>query len=253
VKKALLVVAATALFAAILNPSGAGAGVTGGTGQVTMVHAATYDAGQNFPVTVCVDGDVLLEEFNTTDIAGPVPVTAGEYDVTIFNPPQNDCTGVPAIQGTLGVAPGANLTAMAYWGPEGPALAVLTNDDRCVEPGNSRVTSRHAAGVGPVDLTVGGAVVLSNLAPGGQASLDVPAGDYAGAQLVLAGTEDLVLDLGTTTVVAGFHLVAYYYGGADGEVGVFTDEIPLDTCAQPVETTTTAAAPTATARPAFTG
>jgi hypothetical protein len=252
VKRPLLVLAAAALVAALLAPTTAGAGQSEG-GQVTIVHAATFDAGTNFPVTVCVDGEVFLEEFNTTDIAGPVDLPAANYDVQIFAPPQADCDGAADIQGDLGVAPGADLTAMAYWGPEGPALAVLNNDSTCVDPGNGRVTARHAAGAGPVDVTVSGAVVLSNLAPGGQASLDVPAGDYPGVEVVLAGTQDLVLDLGTITVVEGVNLVAYVYGGGDGEVGVFTDEIPLQPCAQPLEPTTTAAAPETVSRPTFTG
>jgi hypothetical protein len=249
-RKPLFALTAAALLAALLIPA-ANAGVAG-SGEVTIVHAATFDAGTDFPVTVCVDGEVLIEEFNTTDIEGPLTLPAATYNVQIFAPNQTDCVGDPALAADITVADGDDVTVMAYWGPEGPAVTVLENDTSCVEAGQGRVTARHAAGAGPVDVTVGGAAVLSGLAPGGQASLDVPAGAYPGVEVVLAGTTDVVLDLGTVTAVENVNLVAYVYGGADGDVGVFTDEIPLETCPEPI-TPTTAAPPAQVATPRITG
>lgn len=249
-----IVMAAFAALVLVFTPAPAS---SQDTGLVTIVHAATFDAESNLPVTVCVDGEVLIPVFNTTDIEGPVELPAGEYDVTIFNPTQADCAGEPVISGTLQVAAGSDSTAMAYWGPEGPDLAQLTNDTTCVDPGNGRVTARHAAAAGPVDVVVDGTPVLSGLAPGAQASVDVPAGDYSGVQVVAAGTEDVVLDIGTITVTESNNLIAYVYGGADGAVGVFTDEVEV--CEEAVATTSTtsttapATAAAAATRPTFTG
>jgi hypothetical protein len=252
VKRPLFIISVLALAAALFTAAPAGAGLAGPQGNVTLVHALTFDAGTNIPVSVCVDDQVLLEEFNTTDIVGPVPLEVGTYNVEIFDPPQADCAGTPDLQADLTIGDGDDITVMAYLPVSGPALAVFDNDTSCVDPGNGRVTARHGAAPSPVNVRAGGAVVISNLASGEEAVLDIPAGSYSEVDVVRSADGEVVLDVGTVNVPEAANLVIYVYGGSDGEVGYFTDEIPLVVCEQPTTTTTTTtAAPVA--RPAFTG
>ncbi len=115
---------------------------------------------------------------------------------------------------------------------------------------------------GPVDIVgdVNGVTttVISGLAEGAQETVDLPGGlTVTNANVVLAGTETVVIPLGDQTFDAGSHYVIYAAGGNDGDAGVFPDVIAMDPCEVPVEPTTpTTAAPAAaavTAAPAFTG
>ncbi|MEZ5136938.1 MAG: hypothetical protein R2699_18305 [Acidimicrobiales bacterium] len=156
---------------------------------------------------------------------------------------------------------GADLTAMAAWDVTADAatIAVVSDDVACVEDGSGRVTARHAADVGTVDVLADGGVLFAGLPNLGQASGDVPAATYA---VGIAPTGSLTPVIGPVDlpVPAAIDTQVYAYGGVEGPAGVFIVEAPLTVCAVPIQTTTTtaptptttAAAP-ATVTPSFTG
>lgn len=258
--KRIVPLAAAVLLAIALTPATAGAGLGGGgTGMVTIVHDATYDAEEPFPVTLCVDGAVFAggqgqDPFEWGDILGPVELTATDYEVEIFVGAVADCTGTPAIgPETLTVTPGADVTAAAIWTSAGPALTVWPNDSSCYEPETStRLTVRHGADTGGQAVDVVGTVdgseitIVSGLAEGAQETVDLPGGIAAtGVAVVPAGGGAPLITLGDLTLAAGTHYVVYAGGGNDGGAGVFVDEIAMEPC--PVTTTTTAPTTTTTA------
>lgn len=243
--KALALGAILALGLALAAP--AGAGLTEGSGELTIVHAATFDAGDPFPVTLCIDGDIVNDDFEVGDIIGPDTTPAGTYDVDIFTGAgKPDCTGLPQLSTTVEVQDGDDLTVMAYWDNaefNGPALTVLDNDNDCTEPGEGRLTARHAADAPAVNVVADAqstspVEIFSDLENGQQATTDLAADTYPDVEVQQASDDSLVVDLGDVTITEAEQLVVYVIGGADGDVGFFTDTIDEDTCDQPTTTTT---------------
>jgi hypothetical protein len=252
--KRLILLFAVALGIAVL-PATPVAGQD--TGAVTIVHAATYDAGQSLTVTLCVDDEVLDGSFETEEILGPLDLAPGTYDVEIFIGADQDCAeGTADIQADLEVAAGDDITAAATWPSTGPTIVVWDNDSECIEAGQSRVTVRHAADSQgqPVDVgaEVGGArtILVSDLGEGEQQTIEVPAGTTAVDTQIFLNDEP-VADLGDLgPFEEGTQYVVYAIGGNDGDIGAFVDVIEEEVCDEP--TTTTTAAPTTTARAAAT-
>jgi hypothetical protein len=255
----LAVVAAVAI--GLLPAANSGAAGTD-TGLVTIVHDATYDASAPFPVTLCIDDEVVDGNFTWGDIIGPVELPAATYAVDIYAGVDQPCSGPPAISGDLVVAAGDNITAAAIWTSQtqGPALVVWPNDSSCVAAGQGRVTVRHGADTGgPVDIVVivdgVESTPIVGLAEGAQASVDVPAPlDATSVKVVAAGGGATLIDIGPMTFPAGVNTVVYAGGGNDGAAGVFGDTIDLTTCATPTTPSIPPpAAQPATLTPAFTG
>jgi hypothetical protein len=262
--KRLMLLAAVALGVAVL-PATPVAGQD--TGAVTIVHAATYDAGDPnaeppdpaapLVVTLCVDDEVVDGSFELGDSIGPLDLAPGTYDVEVFIGADQDCAeGTADIQADLEVAAGDDVTAAAVWTSltQGPSIVVWENDPECVEPDQARVTARHGAYTdGPVDIgaEVGGArtILFSDLGEGEQETIEVPSGTTAvDTQIFL--NDAPIADLGDLGPLAGGTAYdVYAVGGADGNVGAFVLS-GANPCDEP--TTTTTAAPTTTARAAAT-
>ena len=229
----------------------AGAGVA--TATVTVAQMATYSAGNNFPLTVCIDGDILAEDVASGTLVEPTIVAAGIHDIVFVQ--GDDCNDEsPFIEGSFEASAGADITVMSYWG-EGRGIGVFDNDPTCVPVGTSRVTVRNAAPP-TVDyvLTPDGGeptALVSDLATGEQGVGEPPAGHYTDRRFVDAGTTDTVVAFGPTDLESGEDGVLYLYGGADGSsgYGYYAGENPCDpttpttpTTAAPATTTTTSAA-----------
>ena len=264
--KRIALIAVAALVAVGLVPATAGAGTdTGtGTGQVTIVHDATYNAPTDpFTVTVCAGGEVIDGDFNWGETIGPLTLPASTIPVAIYGGADAPCEGEPAIGGDLIIEAGDDITVAAVWlsGEGQPSIAIWENDSSCFDEGQGRLTARHGAAIGTVDVigTIAGSeqVIISNLEEGAQSIIDVPGGLVVeDAAIVATGTGDVLIPLGDITTVPGFNIVVYAGGGADGDADVFNGLIELEPCEVPVEpttTTTTAAAQPAVVTPAFTG
>lgn len=253
---------AAALGAALIPFAPAGAQ---DTGTVYIAHGIDVGGGLGgFPVTVCVNNDIIDDDFRTGEVIGPVELPAGTYEAEVFAGTVANCDGTPAIAASIPVTAGTNATAMAYWAvgaEQGPSLALLPNPVDCTEAGEGRVVARHAAGAPPVDVLADGSPLFTGLANGEQDSADVPAGTYSVDVIVPPDTpvlEDIPL-----TVTEGQVSIAYVIGNVDGPPTAFVQEIPVEECPAPTTTTTTTttlvttttAAPIrpATVTPTFTG
>jgi hypothetical protein len=226
--------------------------------QVYVVHAIDLESGVgSTPVTVCVDGAQTLTDFRTGDVAGPLELPAGTYNVQVFAGADVPCDDdvAPVIDEDVDVPGGQNLSLIAAPDAEGRyGLVALPNPVECYDAPNGRVTARHMAIAPPVNVRLGEVPVIENLANGEQQSLDVPAGPYADINVVLAADGSPVIDIGTIDVVEGQALIAYVIGGGNQEISVFTQTLDLEPCEEPVEPTTTPApAPAPAAAPRLTG
>ncbi len=156
-------------------------------------------------VDVYVNGTALTTGFNTGEIAGPVKLTAGSYDVALFaaqaKAPEAsaDRTDKPLISQkvTVGAQPA---TLVAHLDDKGqPTLTAFKEDLSAVAPGQSRVVLRNLMADGAVDASVNGTIVGS-IAAGQEVSAVVPAGT---AKIEFVGDDGKVLTSANVTVGDG--------------------------------------------------
>jgi hypothetical protein len=253
--KRLIVLVAFVLGAVLLPSTVVDAGMA--TGSVTFVNAITYDAENDMPMTICVDGDLIVEDLSTTEFFGPVDIAAGTYVVDFMQ--DTDCADDPFASGSVTIEPGADATIMGWWGVEGRDVTLFDNDLSCTE--SSRFTLRHGAATDAVDMSVtpdGGSSteVISDLAPGDQQAADLAVGAYEGGEITESSSEDPIVDLGPDTIAVGEVRVAYLFGGADGAIGIFFAPVVVTQCETPSSSSTTSStspAAAAATQPRFTG
>jgi len=177
--------------------------------QVSVVHGIPGQA-----VDVYVNGTETVSDFAPGTVAGPLELPAGTYDLAVR------AAGAPVSEAPLVAAEdaevpaGANISVVAHLSEQGqPTLTPFVNDVGSVPAGDARLVVRHTAAAPAVDVRVDGQAALTGLTNPNSAQADVPAGTVS-ADVVLAGTDDVVigpasLDLGEGTVT-----VAYAIGSA---------------------------------------
>lgn len=244
------------LFAALLLPTPAHAGVQAAA-TVTFVNAVTYDFGNDFELTVCVDGESVADDLSTGASTEPLAIAPGEHDIAYVQ--GTDCTDEsPFVDETLIFDPAANLTVMAWWGSDDRGISVFENDISCVPSGQARLTLRNGSVVEPIDVVVtpdGGesSTVIEGVSTGEEGATEIAAGDYSAVDLSSEGT----YELGPQTFEDGSSYVIYAYGGNDGSAGATFGPVLTDPCSTTTTTATTsttaATAAAATVRPTFTG
>jgi hypothetical protein len=249
---ALVPLTLVALLLPVL-PAQAGVAVA----SVTFVNAVTYDAGQDFPLTVCLDGVAQGEELSTGTFLGPVDIAPGDYFVSFVQ--GTDCTDDGFVEDTITVPADGNITVMAWWGLDDRGISVLANDISCIDEGLARITLRHAGAATALDMSVtpeGGTSteIITGVDVGDQGTADLAAGPYSSGLIETVGGVP-VIALGSQTLEPGSAYTLYVYGGNDGDIGYFLGPVvPLDPCAEPTSTSTsTSVAVAAETRPTFTG
>lgn len=201
-----------------------GIGSAAGAQESSDVYVVHGIPGVN--VDVYVNDALTLEGFAPKDIAGPLELPAGNYDIKIFA--AADGPAATAAERTddavIDVAPdvpgGANLSVTAHLDGEGtPTLSAFANDVSETSAGEGRITIRHAAAAPAVDIVAGGEAVppFTNLENGAEAKADLPAGDYP-TGIAAAGTTEALVDA-PVTATEGTNLVVYAIG--DLEAGTF--------------------------------
>jgi hypothetical protein len=180
------------------------------TSQVSVVHGIP-----GLDVDVYVNGDAVLEGFAPGQIAGPLELPAGSYDIVITPPggdPETDA--LLSVDGAE-VPGGANLSLVAHLDEGGdPTLTPFVNDTSPLAAGEARVTVRHTAAAPAVDVRAGGEPVFTDLTNPNEAMADVGAGTIA-ADVVLAGTEDVVLGPADLDLGEGTSTIVYAIGSAE--------------------------------------
>lgn len=199
-------------------PAGA---ATAQEAQLSVLHAIP-----DTPVDVYVNGELTLDNFAPGDLAGPLALPAGDYEVALTAPDAADASAPILGPATLTLEGGANYTAVAYLTAAGdPGLNLFTNDISQTAPGQGRLTVRHTAAAPAVDILAGGSPVIQNLANPDEAKLDLAAGTVSAA-VALAGTTDPVIGPTDVAIQEGVNTILYAWGSAeDGNLAIAAQTI----------------------------
>jgi hypothetical protein len=195
----------------------AGAGMLGATpamaasSKVSVVHGIP---GQ--PVDVYVNGKKTLDNFQPGDVAGPLDLPAGDYDLALTKPGESIDKAIVKADDAK-VPGGANISIAAHLTADGkPTITPFVNDVSKLGPGKARLIVRHTAAAPAVDVRAGEKPVFTNLTNPNEAKADIDAGMVkadvvlAGTSTVVIGPKDLMLKEGTATIV-------YAIGSAEGK------------------------------------
>jgi len=232
--KRLLTIAAISAAIAVA-PSAAGA--QSANPSISLIHGIPGET-----VDLVVDGTVVLDAFAPGSIVD-ITSFAGRTlnDVEIVTNDTGDVVIGPIA--TLDIPETGNWSIIAHFDADGDAiLSSFQNNLADPGSGNARVTVRHAAEAGPVDLVLGDDRPIENLANGASAELVVPSGELTDASVAPTGAAP-ILDITGVNLAANTNTIVYVVGSADADT--------LDTVVQIIElptaaTTTVAGATTTT-------
>lgn len=202
----------TVLFGAMLIAllPATGALAQSSEGQVVVVHGVP-----DLTVDVYVNGDLTIEDFEYGTVAGPLTLPAGTYDLEVYPADADPSSSDPALAGSTDLPGGAYATIAAYLQEGGaPTLGVFVENNSATDAGNARITARHLADFGAVDVLANDGAVWEGVANGVGADTDVPADTYnikitaAGDASTVAFDADLNLAEGTNTIAYAIGSVA---------------------------------------------
>lgn len=193
-------------------------------------HESTVSVLHGVPgltVDVYVNGEELIPDFAPGTLTDPMMLAAGTYDIEVYADGDTPDSAEPAISAEgLEVPGGANLTLAAHLDEAGaPMLSAFVNDVSQTAAGDARLTVRHAASAPAVDVRAGGSPVIEGLTNPDEQVLDLPAG-VVSADVVLAGTEDVVLGPADLDLAEGTSTIVYAWGSAaDGNLDLAVQTI----------------------------
>lgn len=147
------------------------AGAAPGDASVTVVHGLP-----DFTADIYVNGELLLDGFRPREVAGPLELAPGRYDIDIRNvgDPQD---ATPVLADTIDVPAGAVAAVVAHVDSAGePTLSLFSNDLPDVRAGSGALVMRSVAEVSELEVLVDGRTVATHLASGDEERADLPAG-----------------------------------------------------------------------------
>ncbi len=151
---------AMAFVLALTAFSFSGAAADGHEATVYVVHGipgADLGLADELPVDVSVDGACVLTGFEFGDIAGPLMLAEGAYDIQVrVGNEENPCTGGLAIDVVdLPLVGGENATIIAHLDTAGaPTASKYVNDMSEIVRNEGRLTVAHTANAPAVDITL---------------------------------------------------------------------------------------------------
>jgi len=176
------------------------------------------------PVDVYVNGEKTLPDFQPAKVAGPLELPAGAYDIALTTPGGDPANPLLKVDGAQ-IPGGANLSLVAHLTADGkPALTPFVNDTSKVAAGKVRLVVRHTAAAPGVDVRAGGTPVFEGLTNPKEAKGDVDAGTV-NADVVLAGTDDVVLGPTDLRLAEGSATIVYAIGSAEDKTLAITSQV----------------------------
>ncbi len=204
--------------------------------QVYVVHGIPgqdVGAAPALNVDICLaGGHPVLSGVAFGDIAGPLDLPAGRYDVEVRLAATPACSGALAVANTFYVALTENATIVAHLTEQGtPALTKFVNDVRPLAQDRTRLVVRHGAAVAPVNvLVVRGrkdSELITNLENSDQSSaVNEQAGGF---RVYVYPKGSLRPALSTSaTLEAGMAYFAYAVGSVEkGSLALVVQAIPI--------------------------
>ncbi len=204
---------AAGLAALIAAPIGPATANQGAEATVSVLHGVP-----GLTVDVYANGEELIPDFEPGTLTDPLSLPAGSYDLQVFADGDTPDTADPAIEASgVEVPAGANATVVAHLDADGnPTLTLFANDTSPTAAGDARLTVRHTAAAPAVDVRADGSALFEGLTNPNEVSADVPAGGYS-ADVVLAGTEDVVLGPADLQLAEGTSTIVYAWGSAEDQ------------------------------------
>ena len=96
-----------------------------------------------------------------------------------------------------------------------PTLGVFVEDNAAIDAGNARVTARHLADFGAVDVLANDGPVFEGVTNGQGADVDVPADTY-NIKITAAGDSSTVAFDADVPLAEGVNTIAYAIGSVEG-------------------------------------
>ena len=219
--KKILAGVAVAAAALLALPAGMPSAQEGAT--VMLLHGIP-----DTPVDLAVDGAVVIPGFefgDMQDLSSFAGQTLPNVEVRLAG--TEDIAIGPVAE--FPVRASGNWTVVAHLDADGtPTITPFENDTSAAGDGQGRLSVVHAAAAPAVDIVLGDARPVENAANGDKASLDIPAGEIAGAQVAPTGG-DPIADVPTVTLAAGTNLIVYAVGSLEAETFTFlTQEVALE-------------------------
>jgi hypothetical protein len=216
-----ILVGAAALAATLLAvPAGTSAQEAA---DITLLHGIP-----GITVDVAVDGAVVIPGFapgDTQDLSSFAGQTLTNVEV---RPTGTEDVAIGPVA-EFPVPASGSWTVVAHLDADGnPTITPFENDTSAAGDGEGRLTVRHTAAAPAVDIVLGDSRPVENLSNPNEASLDLPAGEIAGAQIAPTGG-DPIADVPTVSVTAGQNLIVYAVGSlADETFTFYTQEVALE-------------------------
>lgn len=206
-RKIALLAAVTAL---VVLPA-MGAMAQSNEGQVIVVHGVP-----DLAVDVYVNGDLTLEGFQFGEVVGPLDLPEGTYEIEIYAAGADPSADEPALSGSAELPAGAAATIAAYLQEGGsPTLGVLVEDNSEIAAGEARVTARHLADFGAVDILADDSAVFEGVSNGEGGDAEVPADSY-NIKITAAGDAETVAFDADVALDEGVNTIAYAVGSVSG-------------------------------------
>ena len=179
--------------------------------KVSVVHGIP-----DTPVDVYVNGKKTLDNFKPGDVAGPLTLPAGEYDIALTKPGEAVDKAILKVDDAE-VPGGANISLAAHLSADGkPQITPFVNDVSKVGAGKARLIVRHTAAAPAVDVRAGGKPVFEGLTNPKEAKADVAAGTVK-ADVVLAGTDTVAIGPADLNLKEGTATIVYAIGSAEAK------------------------------------
>ncbi|NYE19190.1 DUF4397 domain-containing protein [Microbacterium immunditiarum] len=214
--------------------AGIAAGAVIGLGLVTPATAATAGNASlsvlhgipDTPVDVWVNGELTLDDFQPGDLAGPLDLPAGDYEVALTATDATDASSPVLGPVTVSLSADTSYTAVAHLDEAGETTVTpFVNDTAPIAAGEGRLTVRHVAAAPAVDVLASGTPVIEDLANPDEATLNLPVGTVS-ASVAAAGTTDPVLGPADVDVQEGVLTIAYAWGSLeDGNLALAVQTI----------------------------
>jgi hypothetical protein len=168
-------------------------------------------------VDVYANGEPLLEDFEPGTLTDPQKLPAGSYDLKVVKAGDGADGDAIMSANNVKVPGGANITVVAHLSENGkPTLTPYVNDVSSLPAGKARVIVRHDAAAPEVDVRAGGEPVFTDLANPKEKSAEIDPGTVE-ADVVLAGTDDVVIGPAPLKVAEGTTTIVYAWGSAEDE------------------------------------
>ncbi|KAB1907942.1 DUF4397 domain-containing protein [Micromonospora tulbaghiae] len=179
--------------------------------KVSVVHGIP-----DTPVDVYVNGEKTLNNFKPGDVAGPLTLPEGEYDIALTKPGEAIDKAILKVDDAA-VPGGANISLAAHLSATGePQITPFVNDVSKVGAGKARLIVRHTAAAPAVDVRAGGKPVFEGLTNPKEAKADVAAGSVK-ADVVLAGTDTVAIGPADLNLKEGTATIVYAIGSAEAK------------------------------------